>query len=57
VPVARKRAQLALVLGAVLTVAGSVAVNRVGGSGWEQGAVFALACAFLIGAGAAHQRA
>ena len=49
---ARKRAQVALVLVAVLTAAAGVAVNRVGGSGWQQAAVFAAACVFLIGAGA-----
>ena len=51
--VARKRARTALVLGAVMTAAGGVAVNRVGGSGWQQIAVFAVACVLFIAAGAA----
>ena len=51
--VARNRAQLSLVLGAVLTAGAGVAVNRVGGSAWQQVVVFAVACAFLIGAAAA----
>jgi TolA-binding protein len=50
--VTRKRAQVALVLVAVLTAAAGVTVNRVGGSGWQQAVVFTVACAFLIGAGA-----
>lgn len=50
---ARNRAQVSLVLGAVLTAGAGVAVNRVGGSGWQQVVVFAVACAFLIGAAAA----
>jgi hypothetical protein len=53
VVVARNRAQVSLVLGAVLTAGAGVAVNRVGGSGWQQVVVFAVACAFLIGAAAA----
>ena len=52
VAVTRKRAQVSLLLGAVLTAAAGVAVNRVGGSGWQQAVMFIVACAFLIGAGA-----
>ena len=35
-----------------MTAAGGVAVNRVGGSGWQQIAVFAVACVLFIAAGA-----
>jgi tetratricopeptide (TPR) repeat protein len=48
VAVARKRARIALVVGAVLTVAGGVAVNRVGGSWLQQVAVFAVACVLFV---------
>jgi hypothetical protein len=51
--IAKKRAPTALVLGGVLAAAGGVAVNRVGGSGLQQAAAFAVACALLIAAGAA----
>jgi sulfite exporter TauE/SafE len=51
VVIAKKRAPTALVLGGVLAAAGGVAVNRVGGSGLQKAAAFAVACALLIAAG------
>jgi tetratricopeptide (TPR) repeat protein len=48
VAVAKKRARIALVLGAVLTAASGVALNRVGGSWLQQLAVFAVACVLLV---------
>jgi hypothetical protein len=48
IAVAMKRARVALVLGGVLTAAGGVAVNRVGGSGLQQVAAFAVASVFFM---------
>ena len=52
---AEKRARAALALAGFLMAAGGVAVNRVGGSVWQQVAVFAVACVFFVLAGMAAQ--
>lgn len=49
---AKKRARWALVLIGVLTAAGGLADNRVGGSAAQQVAVFAIACTCFVVAGA-----
>ena len=48
----KKQKVTALVLGSVLAAAGDLTINRVGGSALEQSGLFALACVFLIAAGA-----
>src|ERR1019366_7917306 len=55
VAVAEKRARAALALAGFLMAAGGVAVNRVGGSGWQRFAVFAVVCVSFVRAGMAAQ--
>ncbi|HTP17065.1 MAG TPA: tetratricopeptide repeat protein [Streptosporangiaceae bacterium] len=50
---ADRHARVALALAGLLTAAGGVAVNRAGGSGWQQFAVFAVACVFVLAGGVA----